>query len=80
MGDLKVGTVVDLGLIPCKVCGERHANTYLGKGYYSWMMDNHSYQEKDPRDYIQEQRDEINRLLKTIRRLKSKIHKLEKAK
>jgi len=73
MKKFKVGDVISMGLIPCKKCGERHVQTVIPRGLTSWASDGgqgHTYEQKDPLVYIQEQRDEINRLLKVIRRLR----------
>lgn len=70
---------IELGLIPCKKCGERHVLLDYGKNIgLTWRMNGHDYHQIEPRKYIQMQRDEYNEALKTIRKLKSKIWKLEK--
>ena len=74
----KKGDIVETSLIPCIKCNERHGLVYLGHSLYSWEMNGHPLQEIPARAYIQQQRDFINRLLRTNRRLKSKIYKLEK--
>lgn len=76
----KIGDTLNLGLIPCKKCGERHVETvtHIRPLMTSWIMNGHAYEEIEQRKYIQMQRDEYNEALKTIRRLKSKIRKLEK--
>jgi hypothetical protein len=80
MGEMK-GKAVELGLIPCRICGERHVKMGYGKDKApSWEMNGHAYFEIEPRKYIQMQRDEYNQALKTIRMLKSKIFRLEKRK
>ena len=82
---VKVGDVLSLGLIPCRICKERHTETVVSVNplQVSWAADGgegHQYYEIVERKYIQVQRDEINHLLKVIRRLRSQLYKTGKEK
>jgi len=85
----KVGDEIDVSLLPCRVCGNRHAKTVTdidAKGEIlrvSWAFNHgkgHALCEVNEREYIQEQRDTINRLLRENRRLNSRLYKAKKKK
>ena len=74
-----IGDALKLGLIPCRVCNERHVESIvqLKPLMTSWEMNGHFYNQKNEREYIQEQRDFMNKLMRINRQLKSRIHKLK---
>ena len=79
----KLGDAINTSLLPCKECGNRHAETVvkINPLMTSWAFDGgkgHPLMEVNERIYIQEQRDLINRLLKDKRHLQSQVFKLKK--
>jgi len=75
----RIGDAINTSLLPCRTCGDRHAETVMelkdGKPYMtSWASSKgkgHPLREVDKNEYIQEQRDMINKLLRE-RRLRRK--------